>query len=352
MNFTNMLRKNIGTIIACLGFVLLCIVTFGDLGEIFSDAYWENVRQNLLGISFVSIGLTFIQTSIRQGVAEQALQKGLNTERTTQKYEEHRAIIKENNDKQIYLPYFLQIYNKKHTKLRKQEYLVNNNYCSAKTLYASGKQRLIDGYEKIRVHITVPSIKWSTIDVIYDKNGRIITLDEYRKQRAKKSLISSFIAMIGTTFVAGGLFFSPSGEPLWQKFVKLFAYCLAIGISAIFTVVKEYEKGAFGVPNDLDEINQIWHEFKIWEVPEWVVNEVEELNKDEEVTIDEQREESQGTVNGGTDIQEKQDEDESIYDFSTGDLVPVSFTDNTVLLPDGEKQCGEYNRDIGTTGQG
>ena len=338
MNFTNMLRKNIGTMVACFGFILLCIVTFGDLGEIFSETYWKNVRQNLLGISFVSIGLTFIQTSIRQGVAEQALQKGLNTERTTQKYEEHRTIIKENNDKQIYLPYFLQIYNRKHTKLRKQEYLVNNNYCSAKSLYATGRRKLIEGYEKIQVHITVPSIKWSTIDVIYDKNGRIITLDEYRKQRAKKSLISSFIAMIGTTFVAGGLFFSPSDEPLWQKFVKLFTYCLAIGISVIFTVVKEYEKGAFGVPNDLDEINQIWHEFEIWEIPEWVIKEVEELNKEEETTINEQGKEPQRTADCGTNIQEKQGKGKNLYYSSPGGMVPLSFIDHTVFLSNGEEQ--------------
>lgn len=350
MNFTNILRKNIGTIVACLGFVLLCIVTFGDLGEIFSEAYWESVRQNLLGISFVSIGLTFIQTSIRQGVAEQALQKGLNTERTAQKYEEHRAIIKANNDKQIYLPYFLQIYNKKHTKLRKQEYLVNNNYSSAKTLYATRKRKLINSYEKIRVHVTVPSIKWSTVDIIYDKSGCIITLNEYRKQRAKKSLISSFIAMIGTTFVTGGLFFNPSDEPLWQKFVKLFTYCLAIGISVIFTVVKEYEKGAFGVPNDLDEINQIWHEFEIWEIPEWVINEVEELNKEKEITTDVQEKEGQGNIDGGTNIQEKQDESKSVCNFGACGLVPISFTDDTVLLPDGKKQCWQRDRDTGAPG--
>ena len=352
MNFTNMLRKNIGTIVACLGFVLLCVVTFGDLGEIFGEAYWENVRQNLLGISFVSIGLTFIQTSIRQGVAEQALQKGLNTERTTQKYEEHRAIIKRNNDKQIYLPYFLQIYNRKHTKLRKQEYLVNNNYSSVKTLYATGKRKLINSYERIRVHITVPSIKWSTIDIIYDKNGRIITLNEYRKQRTKKSLISSFIAMIGTTFVAGGLFFSPSDEPLWQKVVRLFTYCLAISVSVIFTVVKEYEKGAFGVPNDLDEINQIWHEFEIWEIPEWVIKEVEELNKEEEVTINEQGKEGQGTTYGGTDIQEKQNEGKGLYHSDPGSVVSLSLTNDTVLLSDGEEQCGQCDGDTRTTGQG
>ena len=44
MNITNTLRKNIGTIIAILGFVLLCIMTFGDLGELASEAYWRNVK--------------------------------------------------------------------------------------------------------------------------------------------------------------------------------------------------------------------------------------------------------------------------------------------------------------------
>ena len=313
MNITATLRKNIGTIVAGLGFVLLCIVTFGDLGELFGDKYWENVRQNFAGITFVSIGLTFIHTTIRQGVAEQALQKGLNSERTTQKYEEHREIIKRNNDRQIYLPYFLQMYNRKHTKLRKQEYLVNNNYCSEKSLRMSGKRKLIDGYERIGVHLTVSSIKWSTVDVIYDKKGRIVTLDEYRKHRTQRAVVSSCLTMIGTTFVTGGLFFSPSGEPFWQKLVKLFTYCLAIAITVIFTVIKEYEKGAFGVPNDLDEINQIWHEFENWEVPAWVIKEIEELNKDEEeVGIDEPVEETERTVERRTDIQKEQEEGQSL----------------------------------------
>lgn len=337
MNFTRALRKNIGTIIAFIGFVLLCIVTFGDLGEIFSEDYWENVEENLLGISFVSIGLTFIQTSIRQGVAEQALQKGLNTERTTKKYEEHRAIIMNNNDKQIYLPYFLQVYNKKHTKLRKQEFLVSNNYSSVKMLYTSGGRKLIRGYEKIRTHITAASIKWSTIDIVYDKNGRILTLNDYRRRRATKSLISSFVTMIGTTFVTGGLFFSPNEEPLWQKFVRLFTYCFAIAIGVVFTVVKEYEKGAFGIPNDLDEINQIWHEFELWEVPEWVIKEVEALNKDEEVIADEQRKESKRAVDNGTDIQEKQKEGEIVCDSYTDSLVSVSGINDNILLSDDAK---------------
>jgi hypothetical protein len=38
---------------------------------------------------------------------------------------------------------------------------------------------------------------------------------------------------------------------------------------------KNYEKGAFGVPNELDEINNIWKEFELWEIPAWVKEEVE-----------------------------------------------------------------------------
>ena len=177
MNFVNLLRKNIGTIIAILGFALLCIVTFGDLGEILAEEYWLNVRNNLTSIGFMTIGLTLIQVSIKQGLAEQALQRGLNTERTTEKYEEHKIIIKANNDKLIYLPYFLQIYNKRHTKLKKQEFLINNNFTAESLLYASGKKNLIRKYERIRVNVTAGSIKWSTVDIVYNKEGRIITLN-------------------------------------------------------------------------------------------------------------------------------------------------------------------------------
>jgi hypothetical protein len=343
MNFTNILRKNIGTIVAGLGFIVLCIITFGDLGEVFSDGYWQNVRENLLGISLVSIGLTFVQTTIKQGIAEQALQKGLNTERTAAKYEEHRSMIKNNADKQRYLPYFLQMYNKKHTKLAKQEYLINNNYASEKTLYASGVKRLIKRYEQIRVHITPASIKWSTVDVVYEKNGRIITLDEHRRRRTIKSFIFSAIVMVGTTFITGGLFFVSSGEPFWQKLVKLFAYCITIAITVIFAVIKEYEKGAFGVPNELDEINQIWHEFEIWEVPQWVIDEVEGLNKGE-VIIDEQNE-TERTVERRTDLQEEQETDESLWCGSPCDLVPISFVDVDLLLSGDKEQCRQCDGD-------
>lgn len=352
MSFMNILRKNIGTIVAVFGFILLCVITFGDLGEIFSEKYWSNVCDNLLGISFLSIGLTFVQTAIRQGVAEQALQKGLNSERTAQKYDEHKAFIRETNDKQIYLPYFLQIYNKKHTKLRQRDYLVNNNFTSEKSLRATGNARLIKGYEQIRVHITAASIKWSTISITYDKRGRIVTLSEYRRQRTAKAVISSLLVMIGTTFITGGLFFVPSTEPLWQKFVKLFTYCIAIAVSAIFTVIKEYEKGAFGVPNDLDEINQIWHEFKIWEVPDWVIRDVENLNNNDDKEVEADGQEDQGTPDCGTDLQAEQEKGETLCDLYPDSLVSFARTNSSVLLFDDEEQCGECDGDSGTVGQG
>ena len=76
--FIKTIRKNMGVIVAALGFFLLCIITFGDLGDFMTEEYWRNVRDNLMAIGYMSIALTLIQTVIRQGIAEQALQKGLN----------------------------------------------------------------------------------------------------------------------------------------------------------------------------------------------------------------------------------------------------------------------------------
>lgn len=327
MSITNLLRKNIGTIVAVLGFILLCIVTFGNLGELSTEAYWQSVGNNLTAISFVSIGLTLIQIAIKQGLAEQALQRGLNTENTRIKYEEHKKHIKDNTDKMIYLPYFLQIYNKRHTALRKREFLINNNYASEQSLIAAGDKRLINRYNKIVVIVTAASIKWSTTEIVYNKNGRILTLDEYRARRMTNAVIWSFAAMIGVTFLTGGLFFNTSDEPLWQKFVKLFTYVVTITITSVFSVVKEYEKGAFGVPNELDEINQIWHEFAAWEVPDWVKDEVAEHNE-MEVTDEERKD----TADSGTVVQGEQAEDENIQSIDPNRLVPVPWTDPTILM--------------------
>lgn len=366
MQITNALRKNIGTIIAALGFVLLCIITFGDLGELFGEQYWENVKNNLTAIGFVSIGLTLIQVSIKQGLAEQALQRGLNTPRTTEKYDEHRKLIKDNTEKMIYLPYFLQIYNKRHTKLRKREFLVNNGFSTEQSLMTSGKKKLIHKYRIILTNVTAPSIKWSTITIQYDRYGRIITLDEYRRKRIAKAVVKSFIMMIGLTFLTWGLFFSPSDEPLWQKFVKLFTYIVSITIASIFVVVKEYEKGAFGVPNELDEVNQIWHEFQDWVVPDWIVEEVKRINEEcarqedktnantnnsvtvnsddstrhnvtnnvvqgqiEEVT---NGQEGETTDVSRTDIQGKQEEVKDLSHLGADSIVSVPGVDDSVLL--------------------
>lgn len=341
MNITTTLRKNIGTIIASLGFVLLCIVTFGDLGDLIGYEYWQNVANNFTSIGFMSVGLTLIQTAIKQGVAEQALQRGLNTEHTTQKYVEHKQVIKNNNDKMIYLPYFLQIYNRRHTKLRKREFLVNNGFGSESSLYTSGRKSLINKYEQIITNVTAASLKWSTVEISYNKEGRIITLNEYRSRRIGASLIGSLVGMIGVTFLTGGLFFSASGEPIWQKFVKLFTYIIAIAISSIFTVVKEYEKGAFGVPNELDEINQIWHEFEKWEIPTWVLNEVAELNKednDTEEVRDERRneeyKEGERASNGGTDVSSEQGEGEALSDSSSGEFLPAPGSNYSIFPVD------------------
>ena len=325
MNITNILRKNIGTIVAVLGFILLCIVTFGNLAELSTEEYWRNVGKNFTAISFVSIGLTLIQVAIKQGLAEQALQRGLNTENTQLKYEEHKQHIKNATDRMIYLPYFLQIYNKRHTAIQKREFLINNNYTSEENLRLSGNTKLIKRYDDIIIRITAASIKWSTTEILYNKEGRILTLDEYRAKRLTNAVIWSLAGMIGVTFLTGGLFFTKGTEPFWQKIVKLFTYVVAIAITSVFSVVKEYEKGAFGVPNELDEINQIWHEFSTWVIPDWVVAEVEKHNK-LEVT-----DEGKDTTDSRTVVQEEQKEDESIQDTHADSLVSVSWTDPIVF---------------------
>ena len=246
----------------------------------------------------------------------------------------------------IYLPYFLHVYNKRHTTLQKREFLINNNFTSEEALLLNGKQRLIKRYNEITVRITAASIKWSTTEILYNKDGRILTLDEYRVKRMTNAIIWSFAGMIGVTFLTGGLFFTESDEPLWQKFVKLFTYVVTIAITSVFSVVKEYEKGAFGVPNELDEINQIWHEFSAWEIPQWVKDEV--LNYNQTEVIDEE----QNTINGGTAVQEKQEEDEDLQDTRTDNLVSVSRADPSVLLSSDKEQFGQCDGNSQLTGQG
>lgn len=299
----NLLRKNIGTIIATFGFILLCILVFGDLGQIMTEDYWLDVKEKITGIGLMSIALTMIQVAIKQGISEQALQKGLNTENTTEKYKEHRQIIKDNTERMIYIPYFLTIYNERHTMLRKREFLIDNNFKSEESLMLGGNRRLIHKYKKIRIYLTASRIKWATTDIVYNKHGQIITLAEYRAKRTFRGVIMGMVFMVGVTLLTKGLFFEDVFIPWYQKLTTLGTFIIIIAMTSVLSIIKEYEKGAFGVPNELEEINEVWKEFSAWKIPQWVIDEVKNLNEQKEV-INEETEKATTRSDGGTNIQE------------------------------------------------
>ena len=269
------LRKNIGLIVSVIGIVLLVILTFGNMGELFTEQYWENVGGNLSSISALTLGLVMIQTTIKQGVSEQALSTGLNRTDTLVKYQEHKNIRKVCRDREIYLPYFLDIRNQRETKRKKREFLIDNNFTTEKALFESKNKKLIRIYKQIQINITADSIKWSTTEISCKKNGQIEKLDVYRKKRAVKGFVTGVIWMLGASLITGGLFLDTNQIPIMQKVVKLISYFLTIAFSVVFDVCKNYEKGAFGVPNELEEVNSVWEEFRDWTVPDWVVKEVE-----------------------------------------------------------------------------
>jgi hypothetical protein len=100
--FTGWLRKYTGSIIAAFGMTLLAILTYGDLGELFTEQYWANVGGNLTSLGALSVGLVMIQVSIKQGISEQALSAGLNTQNTKDKYVVHKEYITRNQSKYVY----------------------------------------------------------------------------------------------------------------------------------------------------------------------------------------------------------------------------------------------------------
>lgn len=324
------LRKNIGIIITAFGFLLLCILTFGDLGEFMTEQYWKNVCNNIMAISYMTVALTLIQTVMKQGMGEQALQRGLNSKNTTEKYTEHRSILRECTDRMIYMPYFLQLYNDRHTEIRKREFLINNNFRSEKSLFASGRKNLIRKYNSIHTHITVSSIKWATTEISYDKNGRIIPLSAYKRNQLIQNVVSSLLLMVATAFLTKGLFFEAATEvPLWQKFVKLLTYVITISIGSILTIIKNYEKGAFSVPNELEEINGIWLEFKSWDIPKNIIDDVEEKE-----TINEQRKETDDSRNA---VQAEQEEGKDIQNVVSCDVLSVSRVGDSVFHHDDQE---------------
>ncbi len=329
------IRQNIGVIIAAFGFFLLCIITFGDLGDFMTDEYWKNVKNNLMAIGYMSIALTMIQTVIKQGIAEQALQKGLNTKNTADKYGEHKLLVKSCNDRIVFMPYFLQGYNDRQTKMRKREFLVANNIPTEKALFDSKRKRLIKQYVRIHTYVTVGAIKWATTEIVYDKHGIIVPLSVYKRDQLIKSIFSSFLLMIAVSFLTKGLFFNPEDAiPFWQKLVKLCTYVVAIALGSVPGIIKNYEKGAFSVPNELDEINTIWQEFKNWPVPEWVVKEIEESNEASKEINDEKRE---NFIDSGANLQAEQTQSQDIQSVVTDIEMDIFCAHDRVLSTDDRK---------------
>lgn len=335
------IRKYTGVIVSVVGFILLIILTFGDLGELFTEGYWRNVGGNITSIGALTVGLMFVQISIKQGVSEQALSNGLNTENTKTKYVEHKSIVKRCRPKHIYLPYFLGIRNERETIRRRKEFLVDNSFLSEEALFASGNKKLIKAYNAIQTNITVDSIKWSTTEIAYSKNGRIEKLDKYRQKRLVKAIIVGFAFMLGTTLITGGLFMDMNEIPVWQKLVKLATYLISILIGVIFDIGKNYEKGAIGVPNELEEVNSIWEEFEKWDVPEWVIEEVKETDlpkvkeakeiikkekENEKILLGYEKETETRAV-----IQEESEEIQTVQIVSTDSVLADDISNNIIL---------------------
>lgn len=335
------IRKYTGVIVSVVGFILLIILTFGDLGELFTEGYWRNVGGNITSIGALTVGLMFVQISIKQGVSEQALLNGLNTENTKTKYVEHKSIVKRCRPKHIYLPYFLGIRNERETIRRRKEFLVDNSFLSEEALFASGNKKLIKAYNAIQTNITVDSIKWSTTEIAYSKNGRIEKLDKYRQKRLVKAIIVGFAFMLGTTLITGGLFMDMNEIPVWQKLVKLATYLISILIGVIFDIGKNYEKGAIGVPNELEEVNSIWEEFEKWDVPEWVIEEVKETDlpkvkeakeiikkekENEKILLGYEKETETRAV-----IQEESEEIQTVQIVSTDSVLADDISNNIIL---------------------
>lgn len=322
--FINFLRRQIGTIISAFGFIILCILTFGDIYEILTEEYWQNVWQNITSIGIMSVSLTTVQVTIKQGLAEQALQRGLNTEETRKKYEEHKGIIAANIVRLIYMPYFLQVYNKRQTELKRREFLVSNGFKSEEELMRAGKRRQKRLYKKINIQITLTSIKWATTDIVYKKNGQIETLAQYRRRRLLKGIFVSATFMLATTLIARGLFFSADTETISQKFVRLLTYVATIIFTSLMNVIKGYEKGAFGVPNELSEINEIWHEFENWQVPEWVEEDIKQMGvilSDERTNLSAESEEGEEMPDPKADFEDcSESTGGCVFDYSSEEL--------------------------------
>ncbi|NCB03322.1 MAG: hypothetical protein EOM67_14385 [Spirochaetia bacterium] len=221
--------------------------------------------------------------------------------------------------------------------MAKREFLVENNFTSEKGLRDTRNKKLIARYDKISILVTAGRLKWATTDVVYNKKGQIVTLQEHRNKRIIQGIIKSLVFMVGMTLLTRGLFFSATEEPLWQKLVKLLTYMVSITITSILSVIKEYEKGAFGVPNDLDEINEIWREFSRWSIPAWVKDEIKELDNTQEEVNNEVKKDKQNTTVERADLQKEQKNVKDVLYSGTRALVCVPCADDNILRTDGSE---------------
>jgi hypothetical protein len=251
---------------------------------------------------------------VKQGIKEQALSKGLNTDETIKAYNDHKAIRGRAREKELYLVYFLSERNARQTKYKRREFLGYNNFTTEELFMKNASPKMKRKYLRICVLLREQDIKWASTGVVYDKYGRIEKLVEHRRKRLIKDIVLSLLLTVVMTIFVSELIATFTFDNWVTKMIDLFTYGLVIAITSILGVSGEYEHGRFTIPNNLEEINNIWEEFIRWSIPQWCIDEVEKEKVDmqeikEEVAENGKREES---IDGGTDIQEQQAEVEMV----------------------------------------
>jgi hypothetical protein len=271
------IRENIGIIISCFGFFLLTILIFGDVTQIHTRGYWVEVYQNLVGYTLFSFAVTLLQVAIKQGIGEQALRTGINSPETITAITEHRKLIKGLKHKESYLPFFLEVYNERETKCRRNRFLYENLYKTEIELLDSKKKRIIKKYLRIRTAMRVSDLRWVTNEIKFDKFGRFETLTIHRKARLIFGLITAVVLSVFMLLISDKLFPNITAENIGQKIFKLFIYVVVIGFNEVFIdAPKEYEYGKYTIPVLLENINNIWLEFEQWKIPPELLDDLEQ----------------------------------------------------------------------------
>ena len=278
MNFTEKLKKNIGAIVAGISFFIIIILTYCNILEINTARYRANVWSNLINISLMSAALTFIQVAVRQGICEQFLTSGMNTENTIAKYGEHKEVLERLKFKNIFMPFFLRERNARMTRIKKSEYLASqtdksgNIFLREADFYARAKKSKVRKYNSLRVCWTPDDLRWTSTQIEYDKENRIIKLPKHRIIRARNGILTAIASMLVIILIAKNLFDDFTWNNFSQQTVQIVLYAITIAITTLFPAAAEYEYGKFTMPNILDEINLVLFEFENWNIPDEVWN--------------------------------------------------------------------------------